>query len=312
MVLSYCVLHETALHPLFAASAIFDLQVELKDMCAVMQVLHASKEATELEAELVPKHSVQVVASSFCDRVRAAVCADVVRRFNDDSEQTRFHAWQYAVVMRAATVRVVAPTIAANGKHVQNALCTFVQSAADLAADDMESVGHSWRIQDLSAVLCAAATHQVSAHRTFSVAAILCQTRLQEMAVRASVEDAAMLPQLESLVWAFAVTRRHYPYSADAVCRAAADVLQELLAAQPHAVDTAVVADMLWSFAAMWQTPVGLFELVGTVLDDRRRTTQKPLRSDIAESLAWSFTRAAVRLPACVLESAPNRFTDAI
>jgi hypothetical protein len=282
-------------------------------MCAVLQALQASHEVTERADERPsPTCGVQEVSSSFSERVRAAVCADVCRRFNDDRDQTCFHAWHYAVLMRAVTVGVQASNVDADSKNVENALHTFVQSAAELAADDMESVAQSWRLQDLSAVLCAVATHRVRAHRTFSVAAVLCQERLKEAAHRASAEDAAMLPQLESLVWAFAVTRRHYPYSADAVCRAAAEVLQQLLVAQPDAVDTASVADMLWSFAAMWQTPVELFELAGTFLDDRYSDSQRPLRPDIAESFAWSFTRAGIRLPTCVLASLPSSYADAI
>ena len=279
----------------------------------MLQVLLSSKEVTRVASELpVPTDGVQVVASGLHERVCAAVFADVLRRFNDDSDQTVFHAWQYATIMRAVTDISASATVDTDSTHPGKAVHAFVQSAAELAADDMEYAGHSWRMQDISAVLCAAASLHVSAHRTFSVAAMLCQARLKDMAARASVADAAILPQLESLVWAFAVTRTHYPYSADAVCRAAADVLRKLLTAQPDAVDTAVVADMLWSFAAMWQVPVDLFELVGVILDERRCTSQQPLRPDVAESLAWSFARAAVTLPACVLEAAPDKFTSTI
>lgn len=288
------------------------MQVDLNDMCAVLQVLQCSQEVEEQPVrQKVAQTGVHVLEKRRRDKIRALVFADVDRRFKNDDDKTQFHAWHYAVLMRSVAASGNRRTVSAE-KTEDSSLSAFVQLAAELAAEDMQFVQDSWRLQDISAVLCAAATCQVQAHRAFSVAAILCQSRLKDMAERASIEDAAVLPQLENLVWAYAVSRRQYPYSADAVCAAAAGALQALVAAHPDKMVVSVVADLLWSLAAMWHTPNKLFGLVGQVLDERRRSSQQPLDSEVAESLAWSFMRAGMRLPDSVVESAPKNFTGII
>jgi hypothetical protein len=272
-------------------------QVPLQDACAVLDISTASWEVGLARAQT---RGVAVVLARERERVCVAAADDAARRIADDADQTRFAPRHYAALLRAATRG--GATAGGSAEAANTRLAAAVEAAARAAAGSLDVEPGAWSIAELATVVSAAATYSVPAHRTFCAAAVLLQERLRGMAARAAAVDADALLHVEAAVWAYAVTRRAYPYSADAVCREGAAVLAALLAARPASVDAAVMAEMLWTFAARWQTSPALFHAAARALDDGARP---PLAADVAESLAWAFVRAGVPVPKCVAAAAP-------
>jgi hypothetical protein len=265
------------------------MQVSLPDMCSVLLTLHAAHAA--IPRGHAPGSGPQAVVLQTFASVCATVVADVQRRFRDDSDATSFHPWEYAVLFQA---------VGAGDSPDRE----FLEEAAELAADDMEWLPAAWRMRDAAPVLVAAATHDVRVHRLFSAAGLLCVERMREMGGRGSAAAAAReLESLEGVVWAFAVSRRVYPYSADSVCAAAQRLLHEVLEHAPEAVEVGAMAELLWSFAAMWRTPRELFAAADVALAVRE---EQDVSVEAARSLEWSFGRAGMVVPAVVRMVLPN------
>lgn len=262
------------------------VQVTLPDLCAVAATFTAAQRAQPRDP---PRRGPQAVVAQSYAQICSAMISDVSRRFRDSADQTAFHPWEYAAVVSAAAAAPDPDT-------------AFLAEAAAVIADNMEWSPDAWRLRDLSAVLVSMTTLGVREHRLFSAATLVCLQRLREAREQPGVAAAA-LSHVEGIVWAFAVSRRAYPYSADAVSATAAGLLERVLTVAPAAVDVAVMAQMLWSFAAMWKTPASLFWAADAALAGR----EGEVDSETAMSLQWSFGRAGVVVPAAVAHHLPQR-----
>lgn len=245
-------------------------------MCAVAATFSAAQRA---QPRTPPRRGPQAIVAQTYAQVCSVMISDVQRRFRDDADPTVFHAWEFAAIVDAAA-------------HAPDPDTAFLEEAAGVIAEHMEWAPQAWRMRDLSAVLVGMTTHGVRAHRLFTAATLVSLQRLREAAARPE-EAAAALGHAEGVVWAFAVSRRAYPYSADAVSAAAADMLVRVLQDEPGSVSVAVMAQLLWTFAAMWRTPAGLFQAADGVLAGRGGQLDR----ETAMSLQWSFGRAGIAVP---------------
>lgn len=261
------------------------VQVTLPDVCAVTATFAAAQRA---QPRCPPRRGPQAVVSRSYAQLCSVVISDVTRRFRDSDDQTAFHPWEYAAVVNAAAAAPDPDTV-------------FLAEAAAVAAESMEWSPEAWRMRDLSTVLVSMTAHQVREHRLFSAATLVCLQRLRQAQERPRAA-AAELFHVEGIVWAFAVSRRAYPYSADAVCATAAGLLERVLTDAPAAADVPVMAQMLWSFAAMWKTPPGLFRAAAAALAGHAGEVD----SETAMSLQWSFGRAGVAVPAAAEQHQPT------
>lgn len=255
------------------------MQVPLPQVCAVVATFTAARRALP---KVPPSRGPQAYAVQSYAQMCSVVISDAQRRFRDDADRTVFHAWELATLVEAAAL-------------TPDPDATFLNEAAGVATEHIDWAPGDWRLRDLSPVLAAFATHGLKEHRLFSVATRVCVQRLREAAEQPR-DAAAGLGQAEGVVWAYAVTRRTYPYSSDAVSEAAAGMLEVVLHEDPGAAELAVVAQMLWSFAAMWKTPARLFAVAGDVI----ATRESDLNPETAMSFEWSFGRARHPLPAVV------------
>eukprot|EP00892_Ulva_mutabilis_P010728 jgi/Ulvmu1/8027/UM004_0264.1 len=254
-------------------------QMSLPDLCAGMVALTAAQHAA---SPVAPQRGPQAVIARRYPHMCSAMISDVQRRFQDSADRTVFHAWEYAAIVGCAAA-APDPDVA------------FLEQTAAVIAEDMEWAPDTWSMRNLAAVLVPMATHGIPGHRLFTAATLVSLQRLRE-AEAAPAHAVVALGHAEGLVWAFAVSRRAYPYSADAVCTAAASMLEQVLRAVPESASIAVVAQMLWSFAAMWKTPPGLFLAADAALVGREREVD----FETAMSLDWAFGRAGMRVPAAV------------
>lgn len=256
------------------------MQVAVPDLCAVMVTFTSARRA---QPRVAPRRGPQAVVSQAYARVCSVVISDVQRRFQDDADTTTFHAWEYAAIVDSVVLAPDPDTV-------------FLKQSAALIAEDMEWAADTWHMRDLAAVLVAMTTHHVPSHRLFSAATLVCLQRLREAEKRPDEDVAAGLGHAEGIVWSFAVSRRAYPYSAHAVCTAAASMLERLLIAVPQSVSIPIMAQLLWSFGAMWITPPGLFQAAEAALAGR----ESEVDTEVAMSLEWSFGRARKPAPAVV------------
>jgi hypothetical protein len=260
----------------------------------MLQAIHAACAPERRPVEL-NRRSVHGVVHRMRPRVLAHVATDVRGRLHNTADTTQFLPSHYALLL--SSIPELWP-----GAH------SVPVGLTEMVADELEGVPQCWPTRHLVSVVTACAEEELPAHRLFSVAARVVTERMEAAAARGEEGRVTSvcrmsLVEAESLLWAFAVTRRIYPFSARLVSCAAATFLEREMLDVPGSVQTAVLADMLWSFAAMSHTPTSLFELAYGALEDPERE----LDGSAAESLEWSYHRAGMLAPARVLALARGR-----
>ena len=265
------------------------IQVSLCDVCAMLQAL-ARQAGPKRDAASSSVRSLPGVVAAAAGVVHPLVAADVARRWRDDTDHTHFRPHHYVTLLGQAD-------------HLWPRDATVPVGLTDVAADEIEGAPHVWPTRHIVRVVTRCAELELPAHRLFATAGRELSARIDATYNTARISDAGLcapmlsLDEAENVLWAFAVTRRAYPFSAAQVSRAVASFLQRTLEEGGTRVSTEVLVDMLWSFAAMWHTPVRLFELARTVLDDPERSTDARSNAVLSESLRWSFHRAGMAPP---------------
>ena len=176
---------------------------------------------------------------------------------------------------------------------------------AETAGHEMASAERAWPTQHVVSVVEAAAGAKLRAHTLFETAAPLVLQRLaaapdadQERPMgRRSVIGGAYsgltAEEMERALWAFAVVRRSYPYTARSVVTGVAKALTMALTTKPSAVPIDTLAAMLWTCAAASHTPRALFMAAVRAVDELPEAPN----AEVRESLTWSFNRAGISVP---------------
>lgn len=161
------------------------------------------------------------------------------------------------------------------------------QLCAERIADDLALRRQRVTFRGLATTLEACATAGVTSHHLFNAAANEAVARLVNNSPDVDWDS------LERLLWAYAVMRGTYPYTAQRVFKAADAWVVRHASMAPRLVPVDTLGELLWSCAAMGHTPQPLFEQAAHVFNAQPRSGSARL----LESLAWSYDRAGIALP---------------
>lgn len=257
------------------------LQVSLQDVCIMLQLVQAGAARVARGAQ---RAKIVVKASP---RLLAAIAADLERRVRDDNDHTRFQGLHFATVLSCS--QLLWP-------HDSS---TPLELASAAATDIMVAPG-TWSTRALAQAVVSCAEAELPAHRLFTAAATEAAARLEALdmcTAAGQLSPYAVRPEdAEGILWAYTVMRKSYRYSTSQVVGAVSTYLMYMLQTDPQRIAPDVLAEMLWSFAAMWHVPKPLFAAAGRVFDEH---WDHDVTDEVAESVVWAFGRAGVPAPAC-------------
>ena len=250
-------------------------------MCLSLKLVHSCA----YRAGVGGRHT-QVVAK-YSQRMYKAIAQDVDRRVCDDSDQTRFEPQHYATIF--SHVRLLWP------QDVSTPL-----ELASVAATDIAAAPGAWPSHELAQMLVACAEAELPAHRLFTAAASELSVRMKHASSCPAAGQlshyAVSVADAEGILWAYTVMRKSYRYSTAQVAGAVTAYMLHKLQHSPEHFAPEMLAEMLWSCAAMWHVPRPLFAAARDALE---KHWQGSVSADAAESLVWAFGRAGVSPPAC-------------
>ena len=249
------------------------MQITLDSVCASVRLATAAVAA----GEPAPRRSIAGTLQRRRLSLFEHAATDIARRLHDDADRTRFLPHHYVYLLKA--VPVLWP--AGAGPAATLALA---------AADDIIAAPDSWPTAHLvdAAVACAAAKLR---------APLLLTAAAEVVCMRLDDGQGLTLPDAERLLWAFAVSRTAVPYTATRVARAVAALLKAVLSTGAERVHAAVLADVLWSLAAMRAAPRGLLDAAEAAL--QAAGAAAPSFAE-AEAIEWAFHRSGRTPPAVV------------
>lgn len=267
------------------------VQARLRDVCtvyAVMPPVRASQHAAGSAVASVWETS----GSSVLEVVETAVARCLRARVHSASSVAPLRPAHYAALLRA---------FSRHGRGSED-LWTDV---AETAGHEMGSKPELWATQHVVGVVEAAAAAKLRAHHLFEACSPLILQRLdapRDARVQVPFGRADVMgdpysgltaEEMERVLWAFAVVRRSYPYTARSVVTGVARALTAALVSQPHVVPVDTMAAMLWTCAAASHTPRALFMAALHVVDALPEAPD----AEVRESLTWSFNRARISVP---------------
>ena len=276
------------------------LQVQLDDMCLMLYALDFAAHS-KAPARMRSRRHLHGILARFRARLLDHMAADLRRRVSDDADTTAFLPHHYVCTFLH--------------RHTLWPGSTDVLALlAEAAGGELQTSAQLWPTRHIVVLIVTCAEEQLPAHGLFEAAArVLCSRIETHLALRAHGAQCQTkatglsvplltLQQAEGLLWAYAVVRRQYPFSAKHVARTLAAFLQAELAHGQVACTAqraGVVADMLWSFAAMSHVPKAPFKAAQDFLDALPTQQVSQMPASTVETLVWAYQRSRVSPPRC-------------